>query len=382
MEYQGIDVSSFQGDINWHDVANNKDFAMIRATYGTSGIDVMFETNMKQIATTNLPFGLYHYCYAMNTQEAINEAKHFINTIKPYAFYYPAALDMEEMSIAELGKEEVTDIILAFINTLRQENYYPILYADLNWLQNYINTNRVSSTEIWLSEWNIQMSYTRNVTMWQYSSDGTTPGINGRVDLNISYKDYPTVIKENGYNGTNKDIPAPHPQPNPNPDPETRIYRVKEGDTLWGIAEKYLGDGNKYREIMLLNNLTSDIIIPGQILKIPQINSNTLVLYRVRRGDTLWTIAQRFLGNGERYPEIMSENGLTSDVIYAGQLLNIPINPPSNTPVVYTVREGDTLWNISQRFLGNGNKYKEIMDLNQLSTETIYPGEQLKIPPR
>lgn len=388
MEIKGIDVSYFQGNINWRQVQNNQiEFAMIRATYGTTGTDKKFIDNINEIQKTNIYPGSYHYCYALNTNEAIEEAKHFINTIKPYKLYYPAALDMEERSIAELGKESVTDIIIAFIDTLRSEKYYPILYTDLNWIQNYINTNRINDLDIWIADWSPELAYKKNVTMWQYSRNGSIPGINGNVDMNISYKDYPSIIKEHGLNGTDGDDNSsdpPIPDPNPDPDPNPIIplfYRVKAGDSLWNIAQRFLGNGDKFREIMAVNNLTSEVIKPGQLLRIPQNDQNNIVLYRVRRGNTLWNISQRFLGNGERYKEIMEINGLTTDTIYPGQILRVPVEP-QNVTITYTVKNGDTLWNIAQRFLGNGERYRDIISLNDLSSEIIYPGQKLKIPSR
>ena len=333
---------------------------------------------MNNLKDTNIHPGAYHYCYAMNTAEAVEEANHFINTIRPFELHYPAALDMEEQSIAELGKDAVTDIIIAFTDRLKEENYYPILYADLNWLRNYIDTDRLPNLDIWLSEWGPNMNYNKNVTMWQYSSDGSVPGINGGVDMNISFKDYPAIIGKNAPEGDGGSGTLPNDSGNM-PEQRPLIYKVNRGDSLWSIAEKFLGDGNRYKEIIALNNLTSDIIKPGQILRIPQNNGSGLVLYRVRRGNTLWEIAQRFLGDGDRYKEIMEENGLTTDTIYPGQLLRIPVEP-ENVTVTYTVKDGDSLWSIASRFLGDGNRYKEIMRLNNLSSEVVYPGEKLRIP--
>lgn len=377
MEMKGIDVSYFQGEIDWQKVSQNQiEFAMVRATYGTTGTDIMFEKNMDKIKETDIYPGAYHYCYAMNIQEAVSEAEHFINTIKPYKLRYPAALDMEEMSIAELGKKTVTDIIIAFVKTLKSANYYPILYVDLNWIKNYIDMSRMKDLDIWLSEWGPQMEYKDNVTMWQYSSDGSVIGINDRVDMNISFKDYPSIIgnQEEGEDPSDD-------EGNDSDDSYTPlIYVVKKGDTLWAIADKFLGNGDRYREIMLLNNLKSDIITPGQILRIPQMqDNNDIVYYRVRRGDTLWDLALKFLGSGDEYRKIMDINGLTSDTIYPGQILKIPIDSEKVT-VIYTVKKGDTLWDISKRFLGTGSRYKEIMLLNNLDSDAIYPGENLKIP--
>lgn len=319
MEYKGIDVSAFQGDINWPEVANSGiNFAMIRATYGTTGIDKTFLKNISDIQSTNIHAGTYHYCYARSAQEAVQEANHFINIVKPYAFSYPLALDLEENSIGQLGKNIVAEIINSFCNTLKEQKYYPMLYTNLNWLKSYIDTSLIPGIDIWLAEWGDELTYNNNVTIWQNSQNGRIPGINGNVDLNISFKDYPTIIKDLGLNNTSNTAPEP------NPNPSFSQYVVKSGDTLWDIAKLFLGDATRYKEIMSLNGLTSDRIYPGQILKIPTNNSNQQILYTVKKGNTLWGIAKQFLGNGTEYKKIMEANGLTTDIIYPGQILKIP----------------------------------------------------------
>lgn len=99
------------------------------------------------------------------------------------------------------------------------------------------------------------------------------------------------------------------------------IHQVISGDTLWGIAEKYLGSGFRYHEIMQLNGLTSTLIYPGDQIKLPIQYQE----YTVQKGDSLWKIAQEQLGSGTRYTEIMQLNHLSSDVIYPGQIFKLPI---------------------------------------------------------
>lgn len=109
-----------------------------------------------------------------------------------------------------------------------------------------------------------------------------------------------------------------------------KTVEVKKGDTLWGIAEKYLGSGSRYREIMSLNSLTSVTIHPGLVLSIPGTNASAneaakkTKAYTVKKGDTLWGIAEKNLKNGSRYVEIMSLSKTTSTTIHAGQVLTLP----------------------------------------------------------
>ncbi len=109
-----------------------------------------------------------------------------------------------------------------------------------------------------------------------------------------------------------------------------QTIEVKKGDTLWGIAEKYLGSGSRYREIMSLNSLTSVTIHPGLVLSIPGTNASAneaakkTKTYTVKKGDTLWDIATKYLKNGSRYVEIMSLSKITSTTIRIGQVLTLP----------------------------------------------------------
>lgn len=109
-----------------------------------------------------------------------------------------------------------------------------------------------------------------------------------------------------------------------------QTVEVKKGDTLWGIAARYLGDGSRYREIMSLNSLTSATIHPGLVLSIPGTNASAneaakkTKTYTVKKGDTLWDIAAKYLKNGSRYVEIMTLSKITSTTIHVGQSLTLP----------------------------------------------------------
>lgn len=325
MATNGIDVSYYQGDIDWPSVENDGiDFAMIRATYGTT-TDPQFSNNMANIAQTSLGVGAYHFCYATTTEEAREEAQYFLNAISPYRFSYPVALDLEYEPLLNLGRENLTNIVLTFCDTVERAGYYVMIYANLNWLVNYLSMDILERFDVWLAQWGPEPTYSGNFGMWQYTSSGRVNGILGNVDRDIAYRDYPTIIRNNGLNGYDGsgNTPDPTPEP-PSPDDSYYDYTVVAGDTLWGIARKFLGNGALYTEIASLNGISGDVIYPGQVLKIPR-NSDGTINYTVVSGDTLWGIARRFLGSGTLYPQIMSLNGLSSDVVFPGQILKIPV---------------------------------------------------------
>lgn len=103
------------------------------------------------------------------------------------------------------------------------------------------------------------------------------------------------------------------------------IHTCVKGDTLWALAVKYLGNGSKYTKIKSLNGLTSNDLSIGQKLKIPHASTPTYqCIHKVVKGDTLWALAVKYLGKGNRYKEIMAMNGLTSDALTIGMELKIP----------------------------------------------------------
>lgn len=332
MSYKGVDVSFYQGDINWKSVeAAGIQFAMIRASYGSDGVDSKFVENINDISKTSIARGAYHYCYALSKEEAVVEADHFLNTIKLYKFNYPLALDFEYETLLSLSKKNLSEIALAFCDTVEKAGYYAIIYSNLNWLVNYLDMSVLNRFDIWLAQWGPQPTFSEAFGMWQYSSTGSVAGIIGDVDLDISYRDYPSIIEKNKLNGPNNFSEGPQPtEPDDSSIPvvkDTFNYTVKDGDNLWDISQRFLGSGTKYPEIVSLNNLSSTTIYPGQVLKIPESNSSNSPEYKtytVVEGDNLWDIAQRFLGAGARYSEIALLNNLNSDTIYPGQTLKIP----------------------------------------------------------
>ena len=160
---------------------------------------------------------------------------------------------------------------------------------------------------------------------------------------------------------------------------KSSFYTVEKGDTLRSIAQKIFGDPEQYRKIMELNGLNNYQIFAGQVLRIPENLESNIVIYRVRPRDTLWKISEKFLNHGPRYNEIMYLNGLTSDMIYPGQILKIAVDDKIS-PRTYVVQPGDTLWKIASKILGDGNKYQEIMKLNNLTTADISVGQRLNLP--
>ncbi|MDE7229641.1 MAG: glycoside hydrolase family 25 protein [Oscillospiraceae bacterium] len=198
---KGIDVSVWQGVIDWKQVKEaGVRFAIIRSSSGPR-VDKLFDYNIVEAQKAGILVGVYHYCYAMNPEEAREEARHFIETIKPYRIDYPVMFDFEDNSQAKLGKETLTAIAEAFLSELKNAGYYPMIYSYRNWLENNLDMDRLSEYDVALAEWNVTTpKYTRPYGIWQYSCKGRISGIEGDVDLDLCYRDYAKLIREGGYN--------------------------------------------------------------------------------------------------------------------------------------------------------------------------------------
>ena len=204
---KGIDVSYAQGAIDWKAVKESGvEFAIVRSSRGPvsstrpSAEDTTFRYNVTEAANAGLHVGVYHYLYAETVADAKKEAQFFIKTIEPYKITYPVVLDVEEQSQANLGKKKLTAIVKAFLDEVKAAGYYAMLYSNKTWLTQYLDMSQLSEYEVWLAQWNTVPTYTGDFGIWQYSSKGIVSGIDGYVDLNLSYKNYAKIIKKGGWN--------------------------------------------------------------------------------------------------------------------------------------------------------------------------------------
>lgn len=213
--YKGIDVSKWQGDIDWTMVKNSGvQFAMIRATFGWGNdqVDARFIKNYEGAKKVGVAVGAYHYSYAKTPEDAVKEAEHCHSVLKGKKFEYPIAYDMEESSIAALGKEKISAIAKAFCEKMESYGYYVCIYANLYWLNNYFTEEIFKKYDIWLAQWIEKPTFTRPYGIWQKTSKGRVDGISTNVDLDESYKNYPAIMKYNGLNGYGGTEPVEPPK--------------------------------------------------------------------------------------------------------------------------------------------------------------------------
>lgn len=211
MEFRGIDVSKWQGNIDWNRVkASGVDFAILRAGYGSvsSQKDVTFEDNYQNAKAAGIPVGAYHYSYAKDVAGAKKEAQTFLEWIKGKQFEYPVVFDIEESATYNLGRNTVSEIIKTFCSIVEAAGYYVSVYTNKNWLDHVVSDEVKSKYDTWLAQWTSTPSYIGPYGMWQYTSSGVVDGISGRVDMDIAYKNYPEIIKRKQLNGwSGADVP-------------------------------------------------------------------------------------------------------------------------------------------------------------------------------
>ncbi len=197
---KGVDVSKWQGNINWKKVAaTDVDFAIIRCGFGdnlTSQDDEYWEKNVQGCIKNNIPFGTYLYSYAKTKAQAKSEAQHVLRLLNGRDVYFPIYYDMEEGAQAKLGKSKVGQLANVFMDEIKAQGYYVGIYANLNWWTNYIPGEFQTNNEIskWVAQWRSKLSYKGTFHMWQCTSKGSVNGIIGRVDLNFWFGDYNTSM--------------------------------------------------------------------------------------------------------------------------------------------------------------------------------------------
>ena len=324
MERKGLDISSYQKGINFDEIKLKVDFLILRAGFtgwGGDGTnknkDSCFEDFYSKSKARGIPVGAYWYSCANNYEKGKAEAEYLYNNcLKGKQFEYPIYMDVEEDRHQQVGKSRMADAIKGFCEYLENKGYYVGIYANSNYFNNFIDTAKLSMYDKWLAVWTSNKPSFKygDYGLWQNSSSGYISGM--RVDTDYAYKDYPTIIKKAGLNGYLKGTPeTPKVEPtkksndeiateviNGNwgngadrknaltnagydyaviqsivnarlgvtPKPSAKYHTVVKGDTLWAIAKKYYGDGNKYPEIARANNIANpNIISVGQKLLIP-----------------------------------------------------------------------------------------------------------------
>lgn len=292
-----IDVSEFQGRIDWEKVMHHIDGAILRCGYGIDceeQDDEQFKRNADECTRLGIPFGVYLYSYAKTNMQAKLEADHVLRLIKPYKLSYPVYLDLEESGTAEGAVERA----VIFGDIIEKAGYWCGIYANLYWWEMILKDGLERFTK-WVAQYYSKCEYTgTHLDIWQYTSNGTVPGIRGNVDMNECYRDFPAEIL-----GSVEEV---------KPVKKTVAELVEEVlDGKWGNGEdranRLNAAGYDYETVQnAVNN---------------KIESDTKVWHIIQKYETLSEIAERY---GATVSELVKLNDIKNpNLIYAGHKIRI-----------------------------------------------------------
>ncbi len=391
--YRGIDVSKWQGNINFYSVRDSGvEVVYIKSSQGHR-MDPMFEANYAKAKEAGLKVGVYHYVTAESVQEARSEAAYFVSILEGKEIDCRLAMDFEYYG--SLSTWEINEIGLAFLQTVESlSGKGAVVYSNLSSAR-YIWNNAVAQYPLWIAEYGV--SQPRNNGKWtewvgfQYSESGRVPGIYGS-SVDLDYYTADIFLSDQGGIPTVPDHARPQvPSSSPT---DVGTYTVQSGDTLSEIAARY---GTTVNELVRLNGIQNpNLIYPGEVLKIrgaASVSGGTHSgsttsgqgSYTVQSGDTLSEIAARY---GTSVNALARLNGIQNpNLIYPGEVLKISgtaavsggsySNATATSQGTYTVRSGDTLSGIAARY---GTSVNALARLNGIQNPNlIYPGEVLKI---
>lgn len=301
MEMKVIDVSKHQGKIDWEKVKDHIDGAIIRCGFGSdirSQDDERFKENVEACIKYGIPFGVYLYSYAKTIAGAKSEALHVLRLLGQYEdkLSFPVYYDLEETG-TEVGAVERA---LVFGDMIEAAGFWCGIYANQYWWRTYLKDGLDRFTK-WVAKYSTEKptGISGTYDMWQYSSKGSVPGINGNVDMNICYRDFPAEIK-----GTAK-ASAPAKKSN-----KELAEEVMQG--LWGIGverkNRLTEAGYDYAAIQaIVNDMLQD--------------DDEVKYHIVQKGEVLSEIATQY---GTTYQALAKLNGIANpNRIYVGQKIRI-----------------------------------------------------------
>lgn len=345
MALKGIDVSQWQGNIDWQSVKSaGVQFAMLRAGYGRNNLDTKFHRNAQGAVAAGIPIGLYWFSYALNVDMARKEAQYAVELAKKYKITWPIAYDLEYDTVSyalkngvTITKSLATQMAKAFCEEIKRLGYLPMVYTNLDYLNRYFDRSQLPY-DLWYAQYASAASVA-DKEIWQYSSKGSVPGIAGNVDMNHGYKDY---------RNSESSKPDPEPAPKPNTPTGTTL------DLAVAVMQGKYGTG-KDRENALGTRFQE---VQNFINHIASASADTLVK----------EVMQGKYGNGK-----------TREIVLGSKYKAVQgkINGKGSGAVYYTVRSGDTLSGIAAKY---GTTYQRIAQLNGIANPNkIYVGQKLRV---
>lgn len=376
--YQGIDVSEWQGNINFKKVKEDGiKVVYIRAGQGFSYKDAKFERNYQEAKKNGLKIGVYHYVTARSVEDAKLQAKFFASLISNKKIDCKLAMDFE--SFGNLTNSQINEISLAYLKELEQLTKKEVIIYSNTYSAKYKFNSKVAKYPLWVAQYGVNEpqdnGHWKNWEGYQYSSTGRVNGINGNVDLD--------KFTQNIFLSNTETLPEVE---DPKCANEDRIlYKVQSGDTLWEIAKKYNTSINHLAQINNIKN--PNLIYVGEIITIScnhnnneNENTNTnqeIINYKIKPGDTLSQIAMRY---NTTISSIVSLNNIKNpNLIYAGDVIKIKKNNSNlaNNGGYYTGRRGNTLWGIAKKY---NTSVANLVRINGIrNPNLIYAGQRIRV---
>ena len=311
---KGLDISSYQNEIKFNQIKDaGVQFLILRAGFTGWGTgvnynkDKSFEHFYNQSKSHNIPVGAYWYSCANTKEKGIAEAKYmYENCLKNKQFEFPIYIDVEDTHHQVNNKRGVTDAIIGFCEYLENLGYYVGIYAsDISGFQDKMYLNELNAYDKWVALYGSEPKYVKQYGMWQLTSSGRINGYNGNLDGNVAYKDYSSIIKNAKLNGfTDNNVIV---NPLDKYSDEELATKVINGEFGNGNERKQKL-GNRYQNVQnIVNNRLS--------------NKSNEIIYTVKSGDTLSSIAKRY---NTTYQKIANDNHISNpNLIYPNQKLII-----------------------------------------------------------
>lgn len=356
-EFKGIDVSTYQGDIDWEKVKPNINFAILRCGLGDdikSQDDNKFERNYAECKRLGIPVTAYFFSYAVNKDKVKSEIAHIKRLLTGKTLDGPVYIDVENtrgLDWRSISDATMLDIMKEFNTQLNALGFKMGIYSSRSAFWNEKMTDKwYDGVSKWVAEYAAKVNkFDRPYDIWQNSSKGSIPGISGNVDTNIMYNE---VIK----------IATPTVKSNKKTNEEI-AKEVMQGK--WGNGEdrkkRLIAEGYDYNAVQ---SIVDKLAAPKPVLK-----SNEEIAKEVMAGK--W-------GNGNDRKVRLEAAGYNYNAVQeiVNKLAN-SVKPAAPKYTVYTVRRGDTLSGIASRF---GTNYRKIAADNGINNPNkIYVGQQLKI---